>query len=142
MIIFVVGFRTFDPKLILKYDYYKKIYADILYRWKLIKKRALLLKTIESKELNEDHQSRVSFVNECFTQSCKDRNELCSNFICSRCNRIALICTICRLPVKGATNHCMKCGHGGHTHHMDEWFKLHTVCPTGCGCDCLILNNN
>ncbi|KAH7642410.1 wd repeat-containing protein 59-like protein [Dermatophagoides farinae] len=128
---------TFDSKLVLEYDYYKKIYLDILYRWKLIKKRAQLLKTIESKMLYDDQSHIVSFVNECFTQSCKDRQKLCSNYICSHCNRISLICTICRLPVKGATNHCMKCGHGGHTNHMNDWFQKHEECPSGCGCVCL-----
>lgn len=103
----------------------------------MIEKRALLLKTIESKILIDD-QSIVSFVNECSTESCMDKKKLCSNYICSRCNRISLICVICRLPVKGATNHCLKCGHGGHTMHMHQWFKFHDQCPTGCGCDCLI----
>ncbi|OTF72872.1 WD repeat-containing protein 59-like protein, partial [Euroglyphus maynei] len=112
----------------------QKIYADILYRWKLIKKRAQLLKTIESKMLHEDQSHMVSFSNECFTQSCKDKQKLCNNYICSHCNRISLICTICRLPVKGATNHCMKCGHGGHTNHMNDWFQKHDECPSGCGC--------
>lgn len=87
--------------------------------------------------LYDDQSHIVSFVNECFTQSCKDRQKLCSNYICSHCNRISLICTICRLPVKGATNHCMKCGHGGHTNHMNDWFQKHEECPSGCGCVCL-----
>nr|XP_027201806.1 GATOR complex protein WDR59-like [Dermatophagoides pteronyssinus] len=114
-----------------------KLSCDILYRWKLIKKRTQLLKTIESKMLHEDQSHIVSFGIECFTQSCKDRQKLCNNYICSHCNRISLICTICRLPVKGATNHCMKCGHGGHAKHMNDWFQEHDQCPSGCGCVCL-----
>lgn len=122
----------------LQYDYYKKIYADILYRWKLIEKRALLLKTLQSKLLNEDNQFVTSFASECSSDVCKGSNKLCHNRVCSQCNHISIICVICRLPVLGATNHCMKCGHSGHTIHMQEWFHEHNQCPTGCGCSCLL----
>lgn len=31
--------------------------------------------------------------------------------------------------------------HGGHTVHMSEWFRTHTLCPTGCGCKCIENSN-
>lgn len=119
-----------------QYDYYKKVYADILYRWKLIEKRAQLLKTIQTTTLT-DKDSVVSFVTECGTDSCMNDNKYCTNYKCRKCNKISLNCIICKLPIKGSTNHCVKCGHGGHTIHMLEWFQVHTQCPTGCGCNCL-----
>ncbi|KAI2797080.1 GATOR complex protein wdr59 [Blomia tropicalis] len=126
-----------DSNLMIQYDYYKKIYADILYRWKLIEKRALLLKTVQSKILNEESDLSLPFATECRTFNCSASGKLCRNLVCSGCNRIPMECIICRLPVKGATNHCMKCGHGGHTIHMHEWFQTQNQCPTGCGCMCL-----
>ncbi|GLG98684.1 GATOR complex protein WDR59 [Gryllus bimaculatus] len=38
---------------------------------------------------------------------------------------------------EGSSNFCLVCGHGGHTNHMMAWFEIETVCPTGCGCNCL-----
>ena len=37
----------------------------------------------------------------------------------------------------GLSNFCLSCGHGGHALHLQEWFRKHTTCPTGCGCRCL-----
>ncbi|CAH0473657.1 unnamed protein product [Peronospora belbahrii] len=32
---------------------------------------------------------------------------------------------------------CQSCKHGGHAHHLADWFKTHTVCPvTDCNCYC------
>lgn len=32
---------------------------------------------------------------------------------------------------------CLRCGHGGHTTHIQDWFKDNAVCPTGCSCRCV-----
>lgn len=31
---------------------------------------------------------------------------------------------------------CLICGHGGHSDHLEDWFKEFDVCSTGCGCRC------
>jgi hypothetical protein len=31
---------------------------------------------------------------------------------------------------------CSQCGHGGHVHHMEQWFAVESVCPAGCYCHC------
>lgn len=48
-----------------------------------------------------------------------------------------LICVICRLPVRGLTNMCLRCNHGGHALHMQDWFAFNETCPRGCGCVCI-----
>lgn len=36
---------------------------------------------------------------------------------------------------------CQTCRHGGHAHHLMEWFKEHTECPvTTCTCKCMSLD--
>ncbi|XP_042242958.1 GATOR complex protein MIOS-A-like [Homarus americanus] len=36
---------------------------------------------------------------------------------------------------------CQTCRHGGHAHHLMEWFKEHTECPvTSCKCKCMSLD--
>ncbi|XP_037785674.1 GATOR complex protein MIOS-like [Penaeus monodon] len=36
---------------------------------------------------------------------------------------------------------CQTCRHGGHAHHLMEWFKEHTECPvTSCTCKCMSLD--
>ena len=54
---------------------------------------------------------------------------------CGRCAG-AIICSICRLPVRGFFFLCRGCGHGGHVRHMQSWFLEESTCPTGCGCSC------
>lgn len=49
-----------------------------------------------------------------------------------------LTCVICRLPVKGLINMCLRCNHGGHALHMQDWFVSNETCPRGCGCTCII----
>lgn len=127
----------------LQYDYYKKIYADILYRWKLIEKRALLLRTIQSKLMSEEESLfHLPFATLCPTEKCSTGTKLSRNVICSQCNMYSFLCCLCRAPVKGNANTCLFCGHGGHSVHMQEWFNTHNVCPTGCGCICMPPQND
>jgi hypothetical protein len=36
---------------------------------------------------------------------------------------------------------CVKCGHGGHSKHVLEWFEGHNACAvSGCGCKCRVEN--
>ena len=37
---------------------------------------------------------------------------------------------------QGLSSFCVRCGHGGHTTHMRDWFEESEECPTGCGCKC------
>lgn len=132
------SFSILDPDYMLQYDYYKKIYADVLYRWKLIEKRALLLQTIQSQLLSEDESLyHLPFATLCPSERCTADKRLCHDVFCSVCKKHSLVCSMCRIPVKGAANFCIDCGHGGHTEHMEEWFQTQLECPTGCGCQCI-----
>jgi len=62
------------------------------------------------------------------------------NNTCPKCNEYALKCSMCCMPVRGACTWCPLCGHGGHVDHMLQWFQHHKVCPTGCGCICMVGN--
>ena len=57
---------------------------------------------------------------------------------CAICKGFTFQCAICHVAVRGSSNFCLACGHGGHTSHMMEWFRTQEVCPTGCGCHCLL----
>jgi hypothetical protein len=60
---------------------------------------------------------------------------------CGTCQRTRhrISCCICHTLVHGLVNFCIRCGHGGHSRHIKEWFvdMQRDVCPTGCGCRCL-----
>jgi hypothetical protein len=45
-------------------------------------------------------------------------------------------CALCLSPVSGLFIICEICGHGGHAHHLSEWFAKYEECPTGCKCRC------
>ncbi|PSN51284.1 WD repeat-containing protein 59 [Blattella germanica] len=73
-----------------------------------------------------------------FCTECQYCNKQVRSASCFNCKRLVLQCSICHVSVKGSSNFCLVCGHGGHTEHMMSWFESETVCPTGCGCSCLI----
>lgn len=52
-----------------------------------------------------------------------------------------MTCALCHLPVKGLSSFCLTCGHGGHSHHMLDWFRTESLCPSGCGCACTYLRD-
>jgi WD repeat-containing protein 59 len=137
------------------YDSLKKAYADILYCYNLLPQRAQVLKFLSIPPA--PFGNGVEFITEC--QICRRTNR---GAACLHCKKYLLNCSICQLPVRGASNACLSCGHGGHTvssinfikniqfhnvfsqHqqlHLLEWFRKYEICPT-CGCRCLDSNAN
>ncbi|XP_075212964.1 WD repeat domain 59 [Lycorma delicatula] len=112
------------------YDEYKRAYAEILHRWHLLDARAQIMKYISS---NQETHKGLEFRIECL--SCESTVQ--QDAYCSTCKKPCLRCVVCHIPVKGSANFCIACGHGGHSTHMEAWFKKENVCPTGCGCHCL-----
>ncbi|KAK7114061.1 hypothetical protein V1264_000187 [Littorina saxatilis] len=121
--------KMLDPAVWEQYDRYKLAYAKILYNWRLFNQRALVLKFISTPV--PQHKG-VEFAVCCHKCGKEMRGPQCS-----WCKYPALQCSICHIGVRGLANFCLVCGHGGHTVHILEWFKSHSVCPTGCGCNCL-----
>ena len=58
--------------------------------------------------------------------------------VCDSCKDYAFRCSICTNAVRGLFTVCVSCGHGGHVEHIIPWFVKNTVCPSGCGCDCVL----
>ncbi|XP_068150301.1 GATOR2 complex protein Wdr59 [Drosophila tropicalis] len=110
------------------FDQFKRAYAEILFGWQLLSKRALILKHTQNAP---PQQHGVEFVTECLECNKPKRTPKCE-----QCKRPVLFCMLCCLPVRGVANACLACGHGGHTQHMMQWFENHNVCAT-CGCSCL-----
>ncbi|XP_030758273.1 GATOR complex protein WDR59 isoform X2 [Sitophilus oryzae] len=110
------------------YEYYKMAYAETLQRWKLPYKRAEVMKYMSSPL--EVHKG-VEFKSDC---------KMCQNpttfSVCNTCKKFPIHCVICNISVRGLANTCLACGHGGHTAHLNEWFKTRKICPK-CGCSCL-----
>lgn len=144
------------------YDCYKRIYAEMLFRWNLLVPRAKVLKYLS---VNTEVYRDVEYVTEC--TSC---SRITKAPLCKECRKPLLKCIICRLPVKGLANACLNCGHGGHTLTcMKLWFSVsfflhksfgptlvaafwtqtifnfqiwilfqkNEFCASGCGCPCL-----
>jgi len=111
------------------YDNFKKAYAEILYSFGLLSQRAQVLKYLS---VPPPAFSGVEFFSEC--KICKKTARGPS---CLQCKSYIMLCSLCRLPVKGSANACLTCGHGGHTAHLMQWFSKYDVCPAGCGCKCV-----
>ncbi|KAL5022221.1 hypothetical protein ScPMuIL_001376 [Solemya velum] len=122
--------KLLDPTSHVQYDLYLKVYADILYRWGL---RNQCNHVLKHTTMAPDAHKGVEFAVRC-SHCLKDVR----GAQCASCKMAAFQCAICHLGVRGASNFCLACGHGGHTMHMMEWFQVESVCPTGCGCQCLI----
>ncbi|CRK93507.1 CLUMA_CG007043, isoform A [Clunio marinus] len=116
------------------YDTLKKSYADILYCFGLLPQRAQVLKYLSVPP--STFCSGVEYVTEC--QTCRKTTRGPS---CLHCKKYLLYCSLCQLPVRGAANACLSCGHGGHTAHLIDWFNKYDVCPT-CGCRCIEKSGN
>jgi hypothetical protein len=60
------------------------------------------------------------------------------------CSMTTTRCSVCLEPVRLGSCHvssafawCTSCRHGGHAHHLQEWFRSHRRCPmNGCDCHC------
>lgn len=104
-------------------DLIKINYADVLYKWRLLDKRAEILKTVKDSGL-------VTANNTIKTFKINTKNSVWE-------------CAICRLPVTNMASFCMICRHGGHYLHLKAWFtsklgnEFIRECPTGCGCICV-----
>ncbi|XP_017785327.1 PREDICTED: WD repeat-containing protein 59 isoform X2 [Nicrophorus vespilloides] len=112
------------------YEYYKQAYAEILHRWDLLYERVEILKYMCVP--GEIHKG-VEFLSDC--QHCLEPSRNCR---CAACKKLSLNCVVCHISVRGSSNCCLVCGHGGHTIHMQQWFSSYEMCPSGCGCRCLI----
>ncbi|XP_012235411.1 GATOR2 complex protein WDR59 isoform X2 [Linepithema humile] len=126
--------RLLDEKYTALYDGYKKAYAEALHRWELLDGRAQVLKHLSTSPF--DVQKGVELQCECRVCGKISRGPQCTN-----CKGLSFQCVVCHVTVKGASNSCMFCGHGGHIQHLAAWFAKETVCPTGCGCQCLHENS-
>ncbi|XP_032816499.1 GATOR2 complex protein WDR59 isoform X1 [Petromyzon marinus] len=124
--------RLLDPVNSLQYDEFKKCYGEILYRWGLKDKRAEVLKFVSCPP---DPHKGVEFSTCCYQCGCEARSSQCAN-----CKGFSFQCAVCHVAVRGSSNFCLSCGHGGHSSHMLDWFLGHSECPSGCGCRCLQLN--
>ncbi|XP_012266162.2 GATOR complex protein WDR59 isoform X2 [Athalia rosae] len=122
--------RLLDEKNTSLYDSYKKAYAEVLHRWRLLDARAQVLKHVSVPPI--DSHKAVDFQIECYVCKKFSQGPQCNN-----CRRLAFQCVICHISVRGPSNVCVVCGHGGHTEHLAAWFTTKTLCPTGCGCNCL-----
>ncbi|XP_036149984.1 GATOR complex protein WDR59 isoform X3 [Monomorium pharaonis] len=126
--------KLFDEKYTALYDGYKKAYAEVLHRWELLEARAQVLKHLSASSF--DVQKDVELQNEC---------RICGKISpgpqCANCKGLSFQCIVCHVTVRGASNSCMFCGHGGHIEHLAAWFAKEVVCPTGCGCHCLQENS-
>ena len=116
------------------YDDIRNAYANILLNWGMLRERCDLLKYSTNVSYDLSHEGLEPVVN---CHHCGE--ELQTGVQCERCRKVALVCVICRCPVRGVVTSCGSCGHGGHLMHWRAWFKKakEEYCPTGCGCKCL-----
>ncbi|XP_075432740.1 GATOR2 complex protein WDR59 isoform X5 [Ascaphus truei] len=122
--------RLLDPANAQQFDDFKKCYGEILYRWGLQEKRAEVLKFVSCPP--EPHRGIE------FGVYCSHCRSEVRGTQCAICKGFTFQCAICHVAVRGSSNFCLSCGHGGHTAHMLEWFSTQEVCATGCGCHCLL----
>uniref|UniRef100_A0A3B4GSW8 WD repeat domain 59 n=1 Tax=Pundamilia nyererei TaxID=303518 RepID=A0A3B4GSW8_9CICH len=125
----VMNKRLLDPANTLQFDDFKKCYGEILYRWGLRDKRAEVLKFASCPP--EPHKG-------IFGVYCCHCRSQARGTQCAVCKRLTFQCAICHVAVRGSSNFCLSCGHGGHTSHMMDWFRRQDECPAGCGCHCLL----
>ncbi|KYQ94108.1 hypothetical protein DLAC_04388 [Tieghemostelium lacteum] len=128
-----------DPSKSKVYDQYRHLYAEYLYRYGLLEKRAELLKFTQNVSKQPDSEDRPGIIG--FGIDCPKCQRKLNSYYCNHCKFYAFKCSICNNSVRGLSSFCFQCGHGGHTDHIKGWFDKHSKCPTGCGCNCSSHNN-
>jgi hypothetical protein len=119
-----------DPAQASLYDTVMETYADLLYRWKMLRQHAEMLKSLSQPRSPDKYLMTVSV-------ACPKCNRALRGNACAQCCRVPVRCGLCRLPCRGVAAVCLGCGHGGHAAHLAAWFRTHAICPSGCGCPCL-----
>lgn len=149
-----------------KYDLYIRRYAELLYSWGLLTRRAEVNKHLVrnpiaqdtafvrlSKNRSQVNKSRASYHADpaptlpwnkspgigwnITCPQCGEDTDFNTNF-CRKCRDFAFRCSLCNNAVRGLFTVCELCRHGGHVNHMSMWFSNHDECPTGCGCHCTL----
>ncbi|CAB3373844.1 Hypothetical predicted protein [Cloeon dipterum] len=121
--------KMLDEKNSELHDCFKRVYADILYRWDLLEARTQVLKYVT----HNNNTKGMEFITDC--RFCSKQSQGPS---CLICKETVFPCSICHISVRGPASFCFMCGHGGHIKHMNSWFAKEEQCPTGCGCKCMI----
>ncbi|KAF9960839.1 hypothetical protein BGZ70_008459 [Mortierella alpina] len=142
-----------DPAKEAQHNTWRLLYAEMMYSWGLFEARTELLKFLTFKHnanyrIKEDQSPLERLLGiekrgpQIFNKCFECENRLYPGYKCDFCKRtrLGIRCTICHISVRGRTSICLKCAHGGHTEHLYEWFvqEQNSVCPTGCGCECLV----
>eukprot|EP01134_Creolimax_fragrantissima_P000908 CFRG0908T1 len=123
--------QTFTSQM---YEEWFMAYIDILHRRRQFSIANTLIKQSIVPAINELNQDSTTIYIACST--CL-KPLLKSGSGCQRCrNRSNSLCGLCRQVVSGPYAWCQGCGHGGHLHHMQQWFSNNDMCPTGCNHRC------
>lgn len=110
------GYSLLDPDQDEKFNLYRDEYANILYNWGQVLRRAEILKfNYENVCLRDDpHQSSIKW-----------------------CDHADKDCCYCGLKVNRRLFGCFTCEHVLHADCAGEWFRISSECPSGCGCLCI-----
>ncbi|KAL7072650.1 hypothetical protein ACQ4LE_007995 [Meloidogyne hapla] len=124
---------SLDQTLSTRFNEVKRTYADILYRWRMYKKCAEVLKHCDC-DNNDESIGIIKALIWChFCGQQKRGDSLC----CIKGRKTSsIMCSICERPCKGIATTCVSCSHGGHLAHLATWFDTQSQCPLGCGCEC------
>ena len=95
-------------------SYYITVYSQVLSRWNLLNTKSRVLKCTQQDETRGI--ALTDIIRHTLENGC--------------------ICVICHSMVQGMVATCPRCAHGGHLHHIRDWFLTNGECPTGCGCNC------
>ncbi|KAM6503049.1 hypothetical protein JOM56_003026 [Amanita muscaria] len=127
----------FDHHLVEQFKAHVNIYAEILHRWEMDHQRLELLKAISENAVSKETEGygvrkRYKMCPVCLMPTDKSTCATCESHIG------ALLCSVCRLPVKGrnrlSRTQCLLCYHLTHISCL-KGFNV-PICPTGCGCMC------
>ncbi|GMI25470.1 hypothetical protein TeGR_g14745, partial [Tetraparma gracilis] len=119
----VFGLKGFDGEV--------RRYAEALYAWGFLGARLELLKRTGA---GSEEMGGVGIGIGTLCSGCGEEKE--KGEFCKSCRVFKSRCSICNFRVRGAATACLDCTHGGCLGCMEQWFKEHDECPTGCGCRC------
>jgi hypothetical protein len=103
-------------------------YADLLRRWTLPQRAIDIMKYVTDPVLIQRARADVTFKLSCALCSGtelrnRELRQRGSTAYCAKCKVSVSYCSVCCRPVTGLVQWCVVCGHGGHFHCLQQWFR-------------------
>ncbi len=102
-------------------------YLDLLSSMQLWTVRNRIIRSVPWEDVRDLNKKGTTFHANCPTCNTALSPD---SWYCKQCKKVAAVCAVCHLPVKGLMSWCQTCGHSGHARCISQWWRTGAkLCP-------------